>query len=142
VSGRALPARDREAIEELFADLEQDVPVLLELGPIATPVTLLAAGGREVDTGGETRTLVEEVASLSERITLEVVEHEHPGPWPQLTIGDGLLYRGMPVGYELAALVHAIVEAGRIESTLSRAAQERLGTLERDVLLEVYVTPT
>ena len=55
----------------------------LELGPAATPVTLLAAGGREIDIGAETRGLVEAVCALSDRVRLEVVEHEEPGPWPQ-----------------------------------------------------------
>ncbi len=104
--------------------------VVLELGPAATPVTLLAAGGREVDTGAETLRLVEAVCALGERVRLEVVEHEEPGPWPQLTIGAGLVYRGMPLGYELTALVYAIVEAGRLASTLGDDALERLGTLD------------
>ncbi|MGL6278831.1 MAG: hypothetical protein ACRC50_04670 [Gaiella sp.] len=137
-----LRERDQEAVRELLADLERDVHVLLELGPIATPVTLLAAGGREIDTGAEALALAESVCALSDRVRLEIVEHEQPGPWPQLTIGRGLVYRGMPVGYELGAFVHAIVEAGRTEPSLSAASQAKLATLEDELLLEVYVTPT
>ena len=48
----------------------------------------------------------------------------------------------MPLGYELTTLVQAIVEAGRIEPTLSAASRERLASLERDVTLDVFVTPT
>lgn len=137
-----LAEREADAIRDVFATLEQDVPVRLETGPAATPVTLLAAGGREVDTCEETRLLVEAVCALSDRVRLEHVEHHEPGAWPQTTIGDGLVYRGMPVGYELTALVHAIVEAGRRASSLSEAARQRLATLRRPVELRVYVTPT
>jgi alkyl hydroperoxide reductase subunit AhpF len=137
-----LAERDEEAIRAVFGALERDVEVLLELGPAATPVTLLAAGGREVDPCEQTRVLVEAVCALSARVHLEVVEHERPGSWPQTTIGDGLVYRGMPVGYELGALVHGIAETGREGSALAAASLDLLAELDRDVELRVYVTPT
>jgi hypothetical protein len=48
----------------------------------------------------------------------------------------------MPLGYELTTLVHGIVEAARREPSLTAASRERLGGLERDVAIDVYVTPT
>lgn len=137
-----LGERERDAVASVFSTLEQDVAVTLELGPTATPVTLLAPGGRELDTGEEARAVVEDVCSVSERVTLEIVEHDEPGPWPRTTIGPGLRYLGMPLGYELTTLVHGIVEAGRLESSLTERSRERLAGLERDVALDVYVTPT
>jgi len=105
-------------------------------------VTLLAAGGREIDSNAMTHDLVEAVCALSDRVTLRVTEHDDPGPWPRTTIGDGLEYLGIPAGYELTTLVHAIVEAGRVEPALSAASLERLGALDRDVSIDVFVTPT
>ena len=137
-----LGERERDAVEAIFSTLEQDVVVRLELGPTAAPVTLLALGGRELDTGAQTRAVLEDVCELSERVTLEIVEHEEPGPWPRTTIGAGLQYLGMPLGYELTTLVHGIFEAGRRESSLSAASLERLAGLERDVAIDVFVTPT
>ena len=137
-----LGERDAAAVRDVLAALERDVEVTLELGPTATPVTLLAAGGREIDTAAETRHLVEAVCAESDRVTLTVVEHDEPGPWPRTTIGPGLHYLGMPLGYELTTLVHGIVEAGRAEPALSAASQERLAALERDVTVDVFVTPT
>jgi alkyl hydroperoxide reductase subunit AhpF len=139
-----LPLGDREqsAIRGVLAGLEQDVEVTLELGPTATPVTLLAAGGREIDSNGVTRDLVEAVCDLSDRVSLAVVEHDEPGPWPRTTVGAGLEYLGMPAGYELTTIVHAIAEAGRTASTLTEATLERLASLERDVAIDVFVTPT
>ncbi len=137
-----LGEQESEAVRSVLASLERDVAVSLELGPTATPVTLLAAGGREIDTSAQTRAVVEDVCSLSDRVTLDVVEHDEPGPWPRTTIGPGLVYLGMPLGYELTTLVHAIVEAGRSESSLSPASRERLAALEHDVAIDVFVTPT
>jgi alkyl hydroperoxide reductase subunit AhpF len=137
-----LGEREREAVESVLALLEQDVAVSLELGPTAIPVTLLAAGGREIDTGAETLAVLEDVCSLSDRVTLDVVEHDEPGPWPRTIIGPGLRYLGMPLGYELTTLVHGILEAGRTEPSLTEASRERLASLERDVAIDVYVTPT
>ena len=45
-------------------------------------------------------------------------------------------------GYELTTLVHGILEAGRTEPSLTEASRERLASLERDVAIDVYVTPT
>jgi alkyl hydroperoxide reductase subunit F len=118
------------------------VAVRLDVGPVATPVTLLAAGGRELDPVGETRTLLEEVCSLSERVSLDVVEHDSPGDYPTTTIADGIAYVGLPWGHELTTLVAGIVEAGRNASSLSEDSLERLGAVDCDVSIEVFVTPT
>lgn len=139
----ALDERAQAAIRDAFATLEQDVEVLLELGPSAAPVMLLAAGGREIDPGTVTREVAEAVCGLGDdRVLLSVVEHDKPGPWPRLTIGPGLVYQGMPLGYELTSLVHAIVEAGRAEPSLLPASRDRLAALEHDLAIDVFVTPT
>jgi alkyl hydroperoxide reductase subunit AhpF len=137
-----LGERERDAVESVLSGLEQDVAVTLELGPTAAPVTLLALGGRELDPGAQTRAVLEDVCSLSERVRLEVVERDEPGPWPRTTIGPGLRYLGMPLGYELTTLVHGLVEAGRREPSLTATSRERLEALEREVEIDVYVTPT
>ena len=137
-----LGEREQDAIRAVLDGLEREVDVKLELGPTATPVTLLAAGGREIDSNAVTHDLVEAVCALSDHVSLAVVEHDEPGPWPRTTIGPGLRYLGMPLGYELTTLVHGIVEAGRREPSLTAASRGRLGALERDVAIDVYVTPT
>jgi alkyl hydroperoxide reductase subunit AhpF len=137
-----LGEREQDAVRSVLAGLERDVEVRLELGPTATPVTLLAAGGREIDSNAVTQALVEAVCALSDRVSLTVVEEDEPGPWPRTTIGAGLECLGMPAGYELTTLVHGIVEAGRAGPSLTDASLARLGQLERDVTIDVFVTPT
>ena len=141
-AGQTLGETEQAAIREALAGLERDVDVLLELGPAATPVTLLAAGGRELDSNAITRDVVTAICGLADGVHLTVTEHDDPGPWPRTTIGPGLVYQGMPLGYELTTLVHAIVDAGRTEPTLSAASRERLAGLEQDVTIDVFVTPT
>lgn len=129
-----------EAIRELLAGLERDVPIRLVLGP-ETPMTVIVAG-REIDFGAEARTLLEQVTALSDRVTLTVEETTERGRWPEITVGAGLRYHGLPWGYELSAVVGAIVEAGRAASTLSPDSLAALARLPRPVEIEVYVTPT
>ncbi|RDI75745.1 hypothetical protein Gocc_0164 [Gaiella occulta] len=138
---RLLGERDAAAVRDVLDGVEQDVAVTLELGPEETPVTVIA-GGREIDFGAEARALLEEIAALSDRVSLRVTETTERGRWPKITVGDGLVYHGLPWGYELSTLIGAIVEAGKTESTLSQASRAALATLEHDVALEVYVTPT
>jgi len=142
VSGAAtLGEREQEAIRRLFAGLAQDVPVRLVLGPEETPVTVIVAG-RDIDFGAEARSLLEQIAALSDRVTLTVEETAERGRWPAITVGDGLRYHGLPWGYELSTVVGAVVEAGRAESSLTADSLAALATLRRPVELEVYVTPT
>ena len=136
-----LGEHERAAIREVFEDLERDVPLLLELGPEEAPVTVLA-GGREIDFGDETRALLEQLSELSDHVELTVRETDTPGQWPKTTVADALVYHGLPWGYELTTLVGAIAEAGRAATSLSPASVSALAALDRDVVLEVYVTPT
>jgi alkyl hydroperoxide reductase subunit AhpF len=131
----------REAVRELFAGIERDVELMLELGPSAEAVTVIG-GRRELEPGEETRRLVDELLELSRSLSLNVVARDEPGRYPALRIGDGLRYHGLPWGYELSSLVYGIAEAGRSEPTLAPGTREALEQLERDVELEVYVTPT
>ena len=67
-----LGEREQDAIRSVLAGLEREVALTLELGPTATPVTLLAAGGREIDSNAVAREIVESVCALSERVSLSV----------------------------------------------------------------------
>jgi len=136
-----LGAAEQNAVRALFESLERDVALALVLGSAATPVTVIA-GGREIDFGDETLSLLESIAALSDRIRLTVTETDDRGRYPQITIGGRIRYDGLPWGHELATLVYGIAEAGRAESTLTAESRVALATLERDIALEVFVTPT
>ena len=54
----------------------------------------------------------------------------------------GVRYYGTPYGYELASLVGGVLEAGRLAPSLAPESLERLAALDRDVAIDVFVTPT
>jgi alkyl hydroperoxide reductase subunit AhpF len=133
---------DASAIRNALSELERDVHVELALGSGEAEVTVLV-GAREVDVGEETRKLVEAVAELSDRIVLTIDESPAQARMlPATRIGDGLTYYGAPWGYELTTLVGAIAECGRADGALAAKSQAALAELDRDVALDVFVTPT
>lgn len=133
---------DSSAIRHALSFLEQDVPIELALGSGEEAVTVLV-GAREVDVGEETRKLVEAVTELSDRAVLTIDESPAEGRMlPATRIGEGLTYYGAPWGYELTTLVGAIAECGRVDTPLSASSLAALAELDRDVALDVFVTPT
>ncbi len=128
----------------LFDALERPVELLVALGPEETPLP----GARDVDFGGETVRIVEELAALSANVSFRV-EDEPAGfdRYPAVALlpaGEdaGLRYYGLPWGYELGSLVGGVLEAGRREPSLSDESRARLDSLERELEIDVFVTPT
>jgi alkyl hydroperoxide reductase subunit AhpF len=56
--------------------------------------------------------------------------------------GRELVFIGAPLGLELAALVSAIIVAGRGDSGLQPETRQALARLQSPVYLEVFTTPT
>jgi len=131
-------------VRELFAALERPVELLVALGPEETPLP----GAPDLDFGAETQRIVEALAALSDDVTWRA-EEEPDGfdRYPAVAVlpdGEdvGVRYVGLPWGYELASLVGAVVEAGRCEPALSPESLEALAGLDRDLAIDVFVTPT
>jgi alkyl hydroperoxide reductase subunit AhpF len=135
---------EESKVRLLLDDLERPVELLVALGPEETPLP----GARDIDFGGETVRVAEELAALSANVTCRV-EEEPPGfeRYPAVAVLPegrevGIRYYGLPWGYELASLVGAVLEAGKAQSSLSPESLEQLATLERDLAIDVFVTPT
>ncbi len=108
----------------------------------------------------DTRQLVEEVAGLSDKISLttydldenaELAKQYRVDKAPGLVIagrdGDqildyGIRFAGIPSGHEFGALVHDIVLVSGGDSGLSPATREFLKGLDEPILLQVFTTPT
>jgi alkyl hydroperoxide reductase subunit AhpF len=141
---------DEEAkVRELFAALERPVELVVAHGPEETPLP----GARDIDFGAETQRIAEELAALGHVVTVRV--EDEPSKLGQLSFerfpavavlpeGEdvGLRYYGLPWGYELASLVGAVLEAGRRASSLAVESLDRLAGLDRDLAIDVFVTPT
>lgn len=109
----------------------------------------------ECDLCADTQELLEDLAGLSDRLTLEIHDFDSDvaavGEYaitrvPCIAIvGDrdrGIRVSGIPAGYEFAALLEAILDSARRSSRLEPATIAALRTLGRPVQLDVYVTPT
>lgn len=111
----------------------------------------------ECDYCRETRELAEEVAALSDAISLEVkdfVEHEKDAqqlgidkiPAVAVLRADGTDYGirffGIPAGYEFASLLESLELAAGGDSGLEAATRAKLKQVANPVELQVFVTPT
>ena len=107
----------------------------------------------------ETRQISEEVASLSDNISVEVydfvrdqeiVEQYHIDKIPAIAIvrgGEqpkdyGIRLFGIPSGYEFSSLIENIMMVSKGESGLSAETKAWVQALEQPVHMQVFVTPT
>jgi alkyl hydroperoxide reductase subunit F len=137
---------DEQRVRELLAELERPVELVVMPGPESGPLP----GAREVDFAREARRVCEELAALADRLTVRVTEDTSVVPverFPAIAVlpeGEDvdIRYYGLPWGYELSSLVGACLDAGRREPPLSEDSRAALARLDRDLALDVFVTPT
>lgn len=125
------------------------------------PVQVLFFGKQTgCDYCDDTRQLVEEVISLSEKLSLGVYDIEEDAAIalqygvdkvPGLVIagreGDeirdyGIRFSGIPSGHEFSSLIHDLVLISGRDSGLDPQTREYLHSLDKPVHLQVFVTPT
>lgn len=105
--------------------------------------------------GREARQLMEELAELSDKLTVEVcnflLEKEKANAYgidkvPATVVRNGkdygIRFYGLPAGYEFATLLDAIVDVSRGDSGLAEESKEKLRAISHPLHLEVFVTPT
>ena len=146
----------------LNAEVQQQVREALQ--DLTTPVKLVvftqgAGGALECDFCAEMRQLSEEVAGLSDKLSVEVrdlvgeaeiAEVYGVDKIPALVVMQGgarpkdygLRFYGIPSGYEFSTLIEDIRLVSRGQPELSAATREALARLAAPVRIQVYVTPT
>ncbi len=140
-----LSEKDRQTLTGMFAQ------------ELVAPVKLVYFG-QEVACQfcRETQAILEEVASLSDKIEVEVnnfvvdkVRAEELGvdkiPATIVMGGDkdyGVRFYGIPSGYEFTTLVQDIMLVSKGKADFSPAAQEMIVKIDKPVDIQVYVTPT
>lgn len=135
---------DEARVRELLAELERPVELLVAHGPEETPLP----GARDIDFAAETERVVRELCELSPLLSFRVEQQpEGYDRYPAVGVlpegrDAGVRYYGLPYGYELGSLIGAVREAGRSTSSLSEESLARLGALEHDLSIDVFVTPT
>lgn len=103
----------------------------------------------------ETRQLLTEVCSLSEKIGLEILDFQGDKEMASvygidkipatIILGEkdyGLRFFGIPSGYEYTSLVEAIIDVSKGKTNLSQNTKEALKAIQMDIHIQVFVTPT
>lgn len=139
-----LKEKDREVLVKHFA------------GSLVAPVKLLFFTQETAcQFCRETSQILEEVAGLSDQITLEVYEFvkdkqvadeygidKIPATVVMSDVDYGVRFYGIPSGYEFTTLIEDIVNVSRAESGLSQETLEKLEGIEEPVHIQVFITPT
>ena len=102
-----------------------------------------------------TRTLLEEVSKLSDRITLEVhdfvadkelaTQHGVDKIPATVLVGEkdyGIRFYGVPAGYEFNVLVQDIRDVGKRDPNLPDTVRSELAAVDQPVRLQTIISPT
>lgn len=142
-----LSARDRSYLQNLFASVPKKAKVL---------VFVDGQDGR-CQYCGQTAELIQEVASLSDRVEYEVIDINQAPEKAQLYDVDKVpalvllredgtdtrvRYFGIPAGYEFGSLIEDLVDVSNGKTRLSDATREKLSQISQPVHIQVFVTPT
>jgi glutaredoxin-like protein len=105
--------------------------------------------------GREAKQLLEELAALSDKLSLEVynflLDREKVAEYgvdkvPATVVRNTRNYRirfyGLTAGYEFSSLLDAILSVSRGDSGLREESKEKLRKISQPLHLEVFVTPT
>ena len=138
-----LKDKDKEKVKEIFKDIDHDVTIVMFTQEIECPHCEM------------TRTMLEEVSGLSDRISLEVHDFVADKDVAEtygvdkipatVLVGDkdyGIRFYGVPAGYEFTVLIEEIREVGKRDPGLSKEAMAELGKVDTPVHLQVLISPT
>ncbi|MEM0007616.1 MAG: thioredoxin family protein [Candidatus Bathyarchaeia archaeon] len=126
------------------------------VGKLQNPVRLVVFTQEyECPYCAETRKLIEELATLSDKIGVEVYDFVADTDKARAysidkvpavaIIGEkdfGLRFYGLPYGYEFGTLVEGIIAVSRGKSDISESVRERLKGVKAPVHIQVFVTLT
>lgn len=138
-----LKDKDKEKVKKIFKDIDNDVTIVMFTQEHECPHCEM------------TRTMLEEVAGLSDRISLEVHDFVADKDLAEkygvdkipatVLVGDrdyGIRFYGVPAGYEFTVLIEEIREVGRRDPGLSKEAVAELDKVDRSVHIQVLISPT
>jgi len=99
--------------------------------------------------------LIKEVTSLDQRISYEIYDFNENSEKskeyfvemaPAITIAGDKIHKvhfyGLPAGYEFSAFIDDIIDVSRGTTRLAPSTINKLNTINRDVKIQVFVTPS
>ena len=138
-----LKKRDKKAIEKEFERLVEPVKLIYFTQEM------------ECQFCEQTHELLNEVAELSDKLSLEVYDFvkdkdkalqyrvdKIPATIVEGKKDHGIRFYGVPSGYEFSALLGSIIEVSNQESGLSDKTKALLQNINTPIHIQVFVTPT
>jgi alkyl hydroperoxide reductase subunit AhpF len=148
----SISPEDRQTLETLFAqELQDDVTITY----FTQQESVLTIRGQECATCKETRELLEEVTAISEKLHLHVkdfVRDEQEAQRLGIThipafilqghARGAVRFFGIPSGYEFSTLIEDLLDVSKGTTTLKEKTREAFSTVDQDLHIQVFVTPT
>ena len=138
-----LKEKDRDKVTKVFKDIDKDVGIVMFTQEMEC--TFCEA----------TRTLLEEVSDLSEKVSLKVrdfvADSEEAKKYgidkvpATILLGDkdyGIRFYGPPAGYEFTTLIEDIRDVGRRDPGLGKEVMNELEKIDQPVHMQVLISPT
>ena len=145
-----LDEKVKEQVKDMFKELENPVRLV-----VFTQDSLISIPGLECETCKDNRLLMEEVAALSDKISVEIVdfvkdkekvEEYKIDKIPATVIRDekdyGIRIYGMPAGYEFPTLLSGIRNVSMASSDLSDESKAKIREMTKPIHIQVFVTLT
>lgn len=114
------------------------------LGMLRQPITLIASLD-DSETGAEMRSLLETIASLSDKVTLDTSGDDARKPsFVIARAGEttGVRFAGLPLGHEFTSLVLALLWTGGHPPKVEQDVIDSIKALDGDYSFEVYMSLT
>jgi thiol-disulfide isomerase/thioredoxin len=140
---------------QLKRTLRKDLKGTVNLKLFTQKPSSLTIPGRECPYCPQTQKLMEELAELSPKLQLEIIDfYGQPevakqygvDRIPALLMGSGesprVKFYGIPLGYELATIIENIKTISHGVSPLSMDTRKKLRQVNQPVHIQVFVTPT
>jgi len=135
--------KDKETIRKKFEEIKNSVKLINFTQQI------------ECEYYEDTRKIMEEISKLSDKISLEIYNFQLDKQKAEVYKIDkilatiifclkdyGIRYYGIPAGYEFTSLIEDIIDVSKGEPGLSQETIDKLNQIQKDVHLQVFVTPT
>jgi len=139
----ALKDKDKDKVRDLFKDIDHEVTVIMFTQEYECMYCEM------------TRTMLEEVTGLSDKLSLEVHDFVADKELAEkygvdkipatILIGEkdyGMRFFGVPTGYEFTVLIQEIRSVGKRDPEVSREAMTELEKIDMPVHLQVLISPT
>jgi glutaredoxin-like protein len=139
----------KEQVSNIFSEMKNDVDLVLFVGE-----------EHHCEHCDSTKQLLSEITALSKKLTLryydidednELADELSIDKIPAIVVigkdeeGDvdyGIKYFGIPAGHEFSSLIQSILMVSSADSGLSEVSKQFLSSLDKEITLQVFVTPS